>query len=55
VRGLGAALSVECAALSPVGAVGVVEGTLGALDALVVEGAVGVTPVVSDLPPTLGA
>jgi hypothetical protein len=53
--GLGAAPSVEGATLAPAGAAGVAEGASGALVVLAVEGAAGAAPVVSGVPPALGA
>jgi hypothetical protein len=53
-RGSGAALSVELATSSPVGAVGMAEGAPGAVVALVAAGAAGAASVVSNRPPMLG-
>jgi hypothetical protein len=54
VLGLGAALSIEGAALAPVGATGVAEGASGVLVVLAVMGAAGAAPMVSGVPPALG-
>jgi hypothetical protein len=52
--GSGATPSVEGATLVPAKAAGVAEGTTGAAVVLAVEGAGGVAPVVSSVPPVLG-
>jgi hypothetical protein len=54
VRGLGAAPSVEWAAIAPAGAAGVAEGAPGALDVLAFAGVIGAAPLVSDWHPVLG-